>query len=180
MGVDHAINCIAANPHMVDGVTHVALDGVGATVEEGLDKRTEKREKKKMEKAQEAMLGHFKRWKAEQEAIEAKVGIDDVKSSQDFCPQALVRSYTLRDADPPAYEDVARPPLPPRRTAEDSKSEKVVVPDKSKIVENIEGDESSEKHPELTAEDLRVIFECKVWKEVKGLFGVLFSLESCN
>ena len=49
MGIDHAIDCITNNPHMVEGITHVALDGVGATAEEGLDKRARKREERKME-----------------------------------------------------------------------------------------------------------------------------------
>lgn len=100
MGIDHAIDCITNNPHMVEGITHVALDGVGATAEEGLDKRTRKREERKMEQAQSVMLDHFARWKKErdgmEEVVESKGEKVEEKSEEElFCPPSLVRAYTL-------------------------------------------------------------------------------------
>lgn len=68
VGAEHAIAAIASNPDTVVVATHAALDGVRGGVEHAHAKKTQKKEWKKMEREQEAVLRQFKSWKAEEEA----------------------------------------------------------------------------------------------------------------
>ncbi|MCJ1408553.1 hypothetical protein MMC19_002628 [Ptychographa xylographoides] len=55
MAAEHAIHAIAGNPHTVEAVAHVALDGVGSVMEEKHDKKTHEKSLQRL-RAKAAMM----------------------------------------------------------------------------------------------------------------------------
>ncbi len=108
IGTTNGICAIVANPGAVKAVVHVAVDGVGAGMEELEHKRKEKKEQKKLKREQAAMLRQFQRWKAEEDRIRVeKEKVQDVEekglktSTMESPPPTYIeaRDFSVKDQE---------------------------------------------------------------------------------
>ncbi|KAF4632897.1 hypothetical protein G7Y89_g5234 [Cudoniella acicularis] len=72
IGVKEGISAIVHNRAVIEAVAHMALDGVGAGLEEAHHQKKERKERKKMKREKEMMLKQFQRWKAEEKRAKSE------------------------------------------------------------------------------------------------------------
>jgi hypothetical protein len=151
VGVTNGICAIVANQAAVEAVAHVAVDGVGAGVEELEHKRKEKKERKKLNRDQAAMLRQFQRWKAEEDRIRIE------KEKVEVVEEKELEMST--GSPPPTYVEA-------RDLSVKDQEEKIPVAAVTEQTSEESSDEEEAEEDEMSFEDFAEMK--KLWMMRKG------------